>query len=173
MNYMDVEQMIEDRRRGNFGYWLKWIKAWDRRQAAFLLLGKCPLDYRDDPTPDTVENLLRIMEADPALPERISPLVAVTWYRQTFGEEEELPPELIALLDDDPPLSDRPVVAVRREAVKAGVAWRRSNPGGSRRDLKTALSQQLEIEIKEGWIDEIMRQTKDVPTHKGGRRQHP
>lgn len=102
MNYMDVEQMIEDRRRGNFGYWLKWRKTWTRQEAAFLLLAKCPLDFQDDPTPAPVENLLHIMESDPALPERVSPLAAAQWFQRTFGEVVELPPELIALLEEAP-----------------------------------------------------------------------
>lgn len=136
MNYMDVEQMIEDRRRGNFGYWLKWRKTWTHREAAFLLLAKCPLDFHDDPTPDPVENLLQIMESDPALPERVSPLAAAQWFQRTFGEVVELPPELITLLEEAKTPTEPP-----DDVVRSIAAWEVEDvqpPDSTDRELRYA-----------------------------------
>ena len=75
------------------------------------------------------------------------------------------------LLDTDQ--SQEPIAAEKREVVKAGVAWRKANPGKSRADLKNALDAQFNTEVIPAWIDCIMRQTPDVPKNKGGKTAPP
>ena len=61
----------------------------------------------------------------------------------------------------------------KREILKAGVEWRNTHPGESRRSLKTALAAQFDIEIKDYWIDLIMDNTTDIPRSRGGRSDPP
>ena len=56
----------------------------------------------------------------------------------------------------------------KREILKAGVEWRHQNPGQSRARLQAALADQFGVEILNGWVDEIMAKTPDVPKNKGG-----
>ena len=57
----------------------------------------------------------------------------------------------------------------KREILKAGVEWRHQNPGLSRARLQAALADQFGVEILNGWVDEIMAKTPDVPKNKGGK----
>ena len=172
MNYMDLEQMIEDRRRGlaRVDYW-RTHKHWTLPQAAYLLLGREPLPYNEAGAYQPGENLLLVMQQYP-LPELITPLEAVQWFARCYPMYD-LPPELAGLLEESTSPTESTTDAGKREAVKEGIAWRRANPGESRGDLKTALVSLLKIEIRGAWIDEIMQVTKDIPTNKGGRRKHP
>ena len=56
----------------------------------------------------------------------------------------------------------------KREILKAGVEWRHQNPGQSRARLQAALADQFGVEILNGWVDEIMAKTPEVPKNKGG-----
>ena len=172
MNYMDLERMIEDRRRGmaRYDYW-RTHKHWTLPQAAYLLLGREPLPYNEAGAYQPGENLLLVMQQYP-LPELITPLEAGQWFARCYPMYA-VPPELAGLLEESTSPTESTTDAGKREAVKAGVAWRRANPGESQGDMKTALANRLKIEIRGNWIAEIMRQTKDIPTNKGGRRKHP
>ena len=99
MNYMDLEQMIEDRRRGlaRFGYW-RTHKHWTLPQAAYLLLGREPLPYNEAGAYQPGENLLLVMQQYP-LPELITPLEAVQWFARCYPMYD-LPPELTTLLEE-------------------------------------------------------------------------
>ena len=57
----------------------------------------------------------------------------------------------------------------KREILKAGVEWRHQNPGQSRARLQAALADQFGVEILNGWVDEIMAKTPEVPKNKGGK----
>lgn len=155
--------------RSSFDYW-RTLAHWTLPQAAYLLFGKEPLPNDVGEYPPG-ERLSLAMEQYP-LPELITPLEAVQWFARCYPMYD-LPLELAGLLEESTSPTESTTDAGKREAVKAGVAWRRANPGESQGDMKTALANQLKIEIRGNWIAEIMRQTKDIPTNKGGRRKHP
>lgn len=146
MNCLDLERLIENHLHGrpDFGYWLQWHKTWDRPQAAFLLLGKCPLLHQDREMPDAVANLLRIIEADPDFPTRIRPLVAVQWFRRTFGDSEVLPPELRALLEES--CSQEPAPSL--DATQAAKVLQQANPDLADRERRY---QALVVRAKNLW----------------------
>ena len=89
----------------------------------------------------------------------------------------QCPPELLYGLSHfkkwlgDPPATPPP--PGKREIVKAGVDWRHKNPGQSRANMRAALSTQFGVDVLNGWVDEIMAKTPDVPRHKGGKSDPP
>lgn len=99
MNYLDVEQLIEDRRRGlaNYHYWPTHTQ-WTLPQAAYLLLGREPLPNNEAGEYQPGENLLLVMQQYP-LPELITPPEAVQWFARCYPMYA-LPPELAGLLEE-------------------------------------------------------------------------
>ena len=103
-----------------------------------------------------------------------------TWMidREAFRTwRAQCPPELLYGLSHfkkwlgDPPATPPP--PGKREIVKAGEDWRHKNPGQSRAKLKAALVAQFRVDVLNAWIDEIMKNTPDVPRHKGGKSDPP
>lgn len=107
MNYMDVEQLIEDRRRGmaRYDYW-RTHRHWTLPQAAYLLLGREPLPNNEAGEYQPGENLLLVMQQYP-LPELITPQEAVQWFARSYPMYD-LPPELAGLLEESTPLTETP-----------------------------------------------------------------
>ena len=109
-------------------------------------------------------------ETSPTSPQnpshRVTHWITRSDYRQWRAQ---CPQELLSALSLIYRWLENPPTTGKREILKAGVEWRHQNPGQSRARLQAALADQFGVEILNGWVDEIMAKTPDVPKNKGGK----